>query len=367
MRKYHPDNERIKHKFFVFLKEAKRQNEASVDAAAKAISRFEQYAKYRNFKAFHFQQAVGFKAHLAKQLNVRTGKPLSKATMHSTTRALKAFFQWLALQPGYRSRINYTDTDYFNLSAKDTRVAIAKRVKRSPTLEQVKHVIAVMPHSSAIERRNRALVAFTILTGARNAAIASMKLKHVNLDESSVDQDAREVNTKGSKTVTSYFFPVGDDVLQVVQDWVQYLNEELLFGRDDPLFPRTQVKRCKSGLFEAVGLSRTHWSTATPICKIFKEAFERASLPYFNPHSFRDTLTRLGESICKSPEEFKAWSQNSSHKGVLTTFVSYGEVQHSRQSEILKELRHPPERTSIVSVDELEKMIQRVVATQPGT
>ncbi len=40
-RKYHPQNERIKRKYLTFLKEAKRQDETSVDAAAKAISRFE--------------------------------------------------------------------------------------------------------------------------------------------------------------------------------------------------------------------------------------------------------------------------------------------------------------------------------------
>ena len=120
MTKHHPDNERMKRKYFVFLKEAKRQNESSVDAVAKAINRFESYTKWRDFKAFHFEQAVGFKAHLAKQKNVQTGAALSKATMNSTLRALKAFFQWLAMQSGYKSRISYTDTEYFNLSEKDT-------------------------------------------------------------------------------------------------------------------------------------------------------------------------------------------------------------------------------------------------------
>jgi integrase/recombinase XerD len=58
---------------------------------------------------------------------------------------------------------------------------------------------------------------------------------------------------------------------------------------------------------------------------IFKDAFKTANLPYFNPHSFRKTLVRLGQTLCQSPEEFKAWSQNLSHEEVLTTFYSYGE------------------------------------------
>ena len=234
MRKHHPDNERVKRRYFVFLKEAKRQNVASVDAVAKAISRFEGYTKWRDFKAFHFEQAVGFKTHLVKHRNEKTGSALSKATMNSSLRSLKTFFQWLSMQPGYKSRINYTDTEYFNMSEKDARVATAKRDRPVPTLEQVKRAIAVMPQGSVIERRNRALVAFTLLTGARDSAIASLKLKHVDFEAENVFQDAREVNTKASKTFTTYFFPVGVEIKQIVREWVMYLKEVLLFGHDDP-------------------------------------------------------------------------------------------------------------------------------------
>ena len=38
MRKYNANNERIKRKYLTFLKQAKGQNEASIDAVAKAIT-----------------------------------------------------------------------------------------------------------------------------------------------------------------------------------------------------------------------------------------------------------------------------------------------------------------------------------------
>ena len=72
-------------------------------------------------------------------------------------------------------------------------------------------------------------------------------------------------------------------------------------------------------------LDRKHWSNATPIRTIFRKAFVDAGLSYFNTHSFRNTLVRLGEEVCKTPEQFKAWSQNLGHEKVLTTFLSYGE------------------------------------------
>lgn len=97
MKMHNPNNVRIIRQYYLFLKEAKRQNEASIDGVAKAINRFEQYTKFKDFKQFHFQQAVGFKAHLTNQKNTVTNKPLSKATLNTTLRHLKTFFQWLAM------------------------------------------------------------------------------------------------------------------------------------------------------------------------------------------------------------------------------------------------------------------------------
>lgn len=142
-----------------------------------------------------------------------------------------------------------------------------------------------------------------------------MKLKHVDLTVGSVFQDAREVQTKFSKSFTTYFFPVGNDVRQIVDAWVTYLRREKLWGNDDPLFPATLVELGKAQQFEAVGLAKKHWSTASPIRAIFRGAFESAGLPYFNPHSFRTTLVQLGQTLCRDAEQFKAWSQNLGHEG----------------------------------------------------
>ncbi|MFC1814415.1 tyrosine recombinase XerC [Thermodesulfobacteriota bacterium] len=282
-----------------------------------------------------------FKRHLAEQKGQRSGRKLSKATLHATLAQLKRFFQWLAWQPGYKSRIQYSDAEYFNLSDKDTRIATAKRHQKAPTMEQIKHVISTMPTDTAIERRNRALVAFNLLTGARDSVIASMKLKHIDLIAGCVNQDAREVKTKFSKTFNTFFFPVSEEVRRIVSEWVSYLRDEKLWGHDDPLFPATRVAVGPYHQFEAAGLERAHWSTATPIRTIFRDAFTSAGLPYFIPHSFRNTLVQLGLEVCKTPEQFKAWSQNRGHEKVLTTFLSYGKVACQRQGEIIRDLATP--------------------------
>ncbi len=341
--KYNAENERIKRKYFGWMREAQQCSEATVDAIAKALSRFEEQNRYKSFKVFHHEQARAFKRHLADQISRRSGEKLSKATLHATLTQLRRFFRWLADQPGYKSRFQHSDADYFNPASKDSRIAMAQREQKAPTLEQVRHVIEVMPNETEIERRNRALVSFALLTGARDGAIASLKLKHIDVARKQVIQDAREVKTKFSKTFPTFFFPVGPEPAEIFERWVRFLIDEKLWGDDDPLFPATRVALGKTRQFEPCGLERNHWKTATPIRKIFRDAFERAGLPYFHPHSLRHTLTRLSFRVCRSPEQIKAWSQNLGHEHVMTTLANYGTVTCDRQGEIFRELATPQE------------------------
>ena len=104
-------------------------------------------------------------------------------------------------------------------------------------------------------------------------------------------------------------------------------------------------------------MERNQWNTAGPIRKIFKQAFARAELPYFPPHSFRKTLVRYGEQLCRTPEEFKAWSQNLAHENVLTTFSSYGEVTGARQAELMRTLGSPL-RHEATALDQIVEVLR---------
>jgi integrase len=336
MTKHSAANERIKRDYFAYLKEAKGRDEATIDGVAKSLARFEESTKAREFKRFHREQAVAFKAALAKANNARTGERISKATMLSTLRDLRAFFFWLAHLPGFKSHIQYADADYFNLSDKDVAVARARREKRVPTLAQVRHVLSVMPTGTVLERRDRALIAFAALTVARAGALASFRLGHVNLAEGYVDQDGREVRTKFGKTFRTWFMPIDGEALAMFTGWVAELERDHLWGRDDPLFPATQMGLDANGGFTAVGILRSGWRTTQPINAIFRRAFEGAGLPYFNPHSFRDMLVRHAMTLNLSAEAMKAWSQNLGHADVLTTFTSYGQLPAHKQGELIR-------------------------------
>ena len=339
MTKSDPENEWIKRRYLTYLKEAGRLSEPSIDQAAAAIDRFATYNKQRSFKKFRIEQAVGFKSHLAKQVNPATGELLSKATLYATLMALRNFFAWLADKPGYRSRISFSDADYFNMSEKETRIAKTRREPRVPTIEQIEYVLSTIPTSTPVQRRNRALIAMAILSGARDGALASLKLRHIDVEQGFLDQDARDVRTKFSKTIATVFFPVSEVARRVVVEWVDELRTDLKWGADDPLFPATEIEVGEvTRQFEVTGLQRHCWYTTAPIRRIFREAFVAAGLPYFNPHSFRRTLAILAQRHCRTIEEFKAWSQNLGHEGAMTTLTSYGQIPIARQAELIRKM-----------------------------
>ena len=62
MRNHNATNERIKRQYFAYLVEAQGHSEQTIDAVAKAIARFEAFTRYRDFKAFHTEQARGSSA-----------------------------------------------------------------------------------------------------------------------------------------------------------------------------------------------------------------------------------------------------------------------------------------------------------------
>ena len=148
--------------------------------------------------------------------NARTGKPLSASTVHAMLAALKAFFVWLADQPGYASRIKYADAEYFNAPDNLSRIATARRFKSCPTLAQVRAMIDAMPNEDGHrEARPSARRLHDPVRRARQGdhLFSSEARRH---EHSLIEQDSREVRTKRAKTFTTWFFPVGDDIQQIV-------------------------------------------------------------------------------------------------------------------------------------------------------
>jgi integrase len=361
MTKPNPENELQKRAYFSYLRQVHGRDDATIDRVAASLARFEASTRGRDFRRFHREQAVAFKVKLLEAVNARTGERLSKATVLSTLRDLRAFFLWLAREPGYRSKIAFADADYFNLPDKDVSIARARREPIPPTLEHMRRVLESMPTTTPIERRDRALVALATLTGARAAALASFRLGHVNSVEGFVDQDARVVRTKFAKTFRSDFHRLVPGAFEILAAWCDELKRVYVWGPDDPLFPQPEMGLDTDGRFAPIGLSRKGWATSGPVRDIFRRAFKAAGLAYRNPHSLRSMLVRRYMEMDLSPAQLKAVSQSLGHSDVLTTFTSYGHLPTHRQSELIRAIAAPKEKDHDLLV-ELEAVIGRLKA-----
>jgi hypothetical protein len=73
MIRHNPENERIKHAYLDFLREAMGRDPAALDAVAMALHRFETFTGYLNFRTFDRDQAGEFKVYLASLSSAHGG------------------------------------------------------------------------------------------------------------------------------------------------------------------------------------------------------------------------------------------------------------------------------------------------------
>lgn len=340
--KPNPANERLKHQYFHWLRNADQRADKSIEQVAMALDRFEAFSNRRDFRQLRVEQAQPFKKHLAKLKGQRSGAGLSKATINSTLYAMRDFVRWLADQKGFRTRLVRTDAAYFSPSRHDEAIARGSRPVKVPELEQVEALVASMPTDTPIDRRNRAIVALIALTGARDNAVASLRIGDLDMNDQHLFQDSRHVRTKFRKAFTTWFFPVGEQFVEIVADWKRELETVHGFGPSAPLFPRSESRFGPNGSNMLPTLGRDGWANADPIRKVFKAACQTAGLPDFKPHSLRHMLARIGEKRSLTAEQMKAWSQNLGHEKMMTTFTSYGTIPDYRQREIVLSMRSEP-------------------------
>jgi integrase len=338
MRKHVEENERAKRAYIFYLEQAQGLDVKSTDKVLAAILKFEESTKFKSFKRFHVEQAATFKDYLNTSIG-KGGKPLSHATVDATLALVRKFFLWMADRDGYRSRIKYSDAAYFRNNRKSARIAHTANEKQFPSMEAAFHAFQAMPNATRFEKRDKALFAFFMLTGARVGAVASLRLKHIDLFNGRVFQDAKEVNTKLAKTIDTTFFPVDTAFLDCFSEWVGYLRTVELFGASDALFPKAKMGLIDGGGFAVIGFARDTYANTTPLNKIVRNAFASVQLPEYTPHSFRTTLVMLGNERCKTMEQAKAWSMNMAHDDLKVTMGSYLPVNGQRRDEVIKAMR----------------------------
>src|SRR5690606_25053140 len=125
-----------------------------------------------------------------------------------------------------------------------------------PSMQDIERLLAAMPSESAIDKRNRAIVAILFLTGARVGAVASLRIKHLDLTRRMLLQDPREVRTKFAKTIETYLIHIDGEAFPALEEWVRVLTVDMGWGPDDPLFPKTSIAVGPDLVFVQSGVDR---------------------------------------------------------------------------------------------------------------
>lgn len=337
MLKSNLENEKIKRKYYDFLKESQGYSDATITAIKKSIYRYEEFTNFEDFSKFSKKKAIEFKKWIEEKKDPRSQKQISITTCYHYLRHLKDFFKWLSYQPSYKSKINFTEVEFLKLPKEKARIANSQKRERYPSIEQVKKTVSSIYINNEIDLRDRALISFTLLSGMRDSAICSLPLCCFDENTLQVSQDPkRGVKTKFSKTINSVLFKFDDDMLCFFLGWVRYLREEKHFTDTDPIFPRNKVENAQgANSFVSNFVEPAFWQSVTSMRDIFKQRFENAGIEYFSPHCFRHLAVNTAIAKCRNGHEIKAVSQNFGHEDVGTTMTTYGTISNTQVSSLI--------------------------------
>ncbi|MHA6347594.1 tyrosine-type recombinase/integrase [Roseivivax sp. CAU 1761] len=322
-------NDRLIHDWQAY---AGRYSPKTVQAHLVSIRDFEASLDGMPFDKVTPKHAGLYRDHLVRSL----AKPkeqggLSNSTVRHRASHLKAFFEWLRGQEGYR-RLSANIPDYFALPRSASAPQARDRPRQFPALDEAWRMVEVMPQKSNIQRRDRAMVALAFISGFRAAALTALRIRHVDIEGKTILQDASDVPAKNGKTYRAKWFPRTEAFQAVFLSWTQELDA-LGFQPQDALFPdgRNLVTRAPgTAPVDPLGSSK-------PLQDAFARASERLGKAY-TPHSARHTLKALGDAMCRSYEQRKAWSMNLGHSDEQITEKHYAKMSQSRSSELIEAL-----------------------------
>jgi len=361
MNKHKAKNEKIKRKYFRWLTGAKGHSQTTIESIEKALWNFEEFSNEDDYSNFNENVAVEYKKWLSKKKLVQGGT-ISLSTQYDRLRHINNFLTWLSGQAGYKSKIHIDDVGYLRLDKNKSRIATAPKVEDYPTLEYVKKLCDSIEVKNEIDKRDRAMIAFTLLSGMRDNAIITLPIGCFNTDTYAVEQNPlKGVRTKYSKTIHSTLFEFDEKLLSYILEWVKYLKEDKVFGIKDPMFPSTKIEQVSDVNYtlESKGVEPIFWKSTNTMRVIFEKRCKDAGLEYFSPHKYRHTATRLATDSCRNAEEVKAVSQNLGHEHVNTTLLTYGRIDSYRVKDVIKGMSFKKSGEQSIK-EQMEKLVSQL-------
>jgi integrase len=324
---FNPKNERIKYQYRIHIKRAIKKDEKTMFAELKYLREYEFFDNFANFETYNNNKANKYVDYLFDQ-------DYSLCYINDALRILKVFLTWLEREKGYRSKINYNDIDYLNITNNQRRISKATEHKKSYSFDQIIKTIRQMPSTKTIDRRNKAIISTNALCSLRISELRTIKIKNLIEEEGKyfIHINPKDIDSKFSKARYVDFIALPQDIFDNVINWKNELIEKFGFTSKDPLFPKIPSNFNQFNLLEST-ITKEEIKSGSQIRDIFKNAFVSAGLEYINPHNFRHTRARFASK--QSPQYLNATRQSLGHKNIDTTLGSYGELSIYEQREVI--------------------------------
>jgi integrase len=295
---------------------------------------------------------------LKRRANVNALEHLSASSIKHTVSHLGAFFDWLLLQDGFR-RLPKDFAGYLKLSKAVLAASPRVKHKEFPNLSEAVELLKGMPSATLVEQRACAIFAIGFLGALRADTLVSLQIRHFDISNRLILQNAKDVRAKGGKSLDIFWFPIQAVFEETVINWVQTLRR-LGFGEEDALFPDTKFLKFRLGLATANKGVVLVMSTIHAVTDAFAVACRDNDIK-FTPHAVKHTMGAERDARPLTMAERKAWSLNMGHENEQTTEFYYANMTDERRIEVLEnigtndpvDLRKLPDSTKLALVDEI--------------
>lgn len=297
-----------------------------------AIRDFERFTGGKPFERITAADVAIWRTEVIRRAGAyREDRGISRSSARHRASHLRRFFEWLAKQPAHKHLDGISG--YFQLPRKFHAGPELSAAKVYPTIDEALEMLNSLPRRTLKDRRDRAIFAMAFVAGLRESALITLRVRHVDVVLKRVHHDGRDLNAKNGKSFEIDWFPRSEPFQAVLLDWI---NEVHSFGisENDALFP--DIRKIAGRDIARQGRSSIDpMRTAGAVDAVFAQA--RKGRQHYTPHSARHTLAALGDKICRTPEQRKAWSLNLGHSSEAVTWAHYGRVDDARKAAIFAE------------------------------
>lgn len=245
-----------------------------------------------------------FRTYLSDQ--TYRGKKISSNTVVNVMSQLKLFFKFIGGLSEFSDIINQELMGTWSLSPseKQTLKNVGKKIKKFPTQDHINKAISSIDKTKAVNRRNKSLIVYCFLTGARISAAITMKIGLVDTEKRIVTQDPEQgVETKRRKLIITTIPKLNEKYFQILIKWIQELRN-VGFNDDSPLFPVALTDK-KEGMLEfdiSKEFTKEFLSLSTAEA-IIKKLFTDAGYSDYHPHSLRDSHIHYTNEMATTPND----------------------------------------------------------------